>query len=306
MNADIQNAGYALGYISAKMKECGGRDVEYETIREFLEKEDLIPEEYTKRKFPEVKEAVSRLKVEEPHSLLDVLLQKKEDVVPVLREEWKRETSQSRKTVLAKALAWFGDRTGKDVIVKRLRWLKEHENTTYMSDIAERSDTVKHGIREEMNDYWDMNQLIEAAGRIRDREITELLCEIIQETQSGGPPHYSRFPYFRVRRDLTCIPYYDRVFNLVHVFFESPDPAAGEVLAGLLKKEYIGGGYYALSVTDEPLPLASYLELITAIAAYRCGREEGRKIIECYVRDVRSVYAKFAKRCLTGGKENEN
>lgn len=306
MNADIQNAGYALGYIAARMAECGGRDVEYETIREFLEREDLIPEEYTERKFPEAKEAVSRLKVEEPHSLLDVLLQKKEDVVPVLREEWKKEVSQSRKIALAKALAWFGDGTGKDVIVKRLRWLKEHENTTYMSDIAERSDTVKHGIREELNDYWDMNQLIEVAGRIRDREITELLCEIIQDSQSGGPPHYSRFPYFRVRRDLTCIPYYDRIFNLAHVFFESPDPAAGEALAGLLKKEYIGGGYYALSVADEPLPLASYLELITAIAAYRCGRKEGRKIMECYVQDVRSVYAKLAKRYLTGGKENEN
>ena len=302
MNADVQNAGYALGYIAGRMAESEGKDVEYECIKGFLTRENLIPEEYTCRKFPGAEEAVKKLSGEDPHSLMEVLLQKQEEAVPILRRSWEKEQSDERKVLLAKALAWFGDRTGKETIVKRLLWLKDHEDTTCMCDIAARSDTVRHGIGNKMNDYWDMNQLIEVAGRIRDREITELLCGIIRESQAGGPPYYSRFPYFSVRRDLICTPYYDRIFNLVHIFFGSPDSVAGEALAGLLEKEYIGGGYYALELMDEPLPLMSYLELLTAIAAYRCGKKEVRSVIEQYTRDVRNVYAKLAKSVLNGEK----
>ena len=298
MVADIQNAGYALGYVAGCMAKNDGKNVKYAEIQNFLEKEDLIPDEYVKRHFPTAKEAVEGLTEEDAFSLMNVVLQEKEEVLPLLKEAWKQENTEEKKILLAKSLAWFGDRTGKELIIKRLRWLKEHEKKAVQDFIVKRSDTIRHGIDGKLDDYWDMNQLIEVAGRIKDTEITKVLCEIIDESETGGAPYVSSFPYFGVRRDTVCIPYYDRILNLVHVFAEYPDPEAGNSLAGLLKNKYIGGGYTATEVTDEPFPLSSYLEIMTAIAAYRCGSEEGKVVLERYTKDIRSIYAKLAVSCL--------
>lgn len=295
MNADVQNAGYALGYIARLMAENGGKAVQYSEIEEFLQREDLIPDEYTKRKFPDAQEAAAVLTEKEPYSLLNVILQKKEEVLPFLLDAY---AACDRRLLIAKALAWFGDASGRDLIIERLLWLKDHENTDPSCDIAERSDTVRHGMGEELNDYWEMNQLIEVAGRIRNPKITKLLCSLMESCETGGPPYESRFPYFKARREETCIPYYERIFNLVHVFYSSPDREAVKALESLLEKEFIGGGHYAEKITDEPFMMASYLEVTIAAAAFRCGSARGRAILEKYAEDVRSVYAKMARKEL--------
>lgn len=298
MNADIQNAGYALGYVSGQMALNKGKAVQYADIKEFLQKEDLIPDEYVKRRFPDAQQSINGLSEEEPYSLLDVILQKKEEILPLLLNTYDECDKDDRQLLIAKALAWFGSRTGRRLIVERLRWLKDHENTDSSCDITDRSDTVRHGIGEKLNDYWEMNQLIEVAGRISDSEITRLLCRLIEECEAGGAPHESRFPYFKVRRDETCIPYYERIFNLAHVFYSYPNIEAAQALECLLEKEHIGGGHYAEKITSEPFMMASYLELTIAAAAFRCGSEKGRELLEKYAKDVRSVYAKMAQREL--------
>lgn len=298
MSADIQNAGYGLGIIGKVMVEHPGDRPDYEEIRKQLTHKNLLPKDFLQPSIPNTERVVEKLTDQDAFRLRDVLLQDRREVLPLLRERYRQCNDRKKKLLLAKALAWFHDGEGKTVLLERMEWLKEHERRDLNSDIDPHYDSVRHGISGNLNDYWEMNQLIELAGRISDPEMIGLLCEIIGESSAGGPPHVSRYPYYGARRDMICIPFFERIYNLAHVFVENPRPEARLPLMKLLEREYIGGKYFAHSLEDKPLFLSSYLELYVAIAAYRCKAEEVEPLLEAYAMDIRRNFAKLARKSL--------
>lgn len=298
MSADIQNAGYALGIVGKIMADHPEERPDYGQIRARLDEKNLLPENFLQPGIPDVFTAVDRLDSKDAFSLRDVLLQDKREVLPLLKQTYRACSDTEKRLLLAKALAWFGDGEGRELLLERMRWLEQYGIVDVNSDIDGDSDSVRHGISGNLNDYWEMNQLIELSGRIGGEDVTELLCRLTQESSAGGPPHVSRSPYYGTRRDMICIPYYERIYNLSYVFARNPDPAAGAVLFELLKKEYIGGNYFAHTLNDKPLALSSYLELSVAIAAYRCGAVEAGALIEAYSHDVRNIFSKWAQKEL--------
>lgn len=298
MNADIQNAGYALGIVGKSMAGHPGERPDYGRIRTRLEQKDLLPEDFLQPGIPDVFTAIDKLDSRDAFSLRDVLLQDKREALPLLKQTYRTCSDTGKRLLLAKALAWFGDGEGRELLLDRMRWLERYGIMDANSDIDADSDSVRHGISGDLNDYWEMNQLIELMGRIGGADTTGLLCRIIQGSSAGGPPHVSRSPYYGTRRDMICVPCYERIYNLSYVFAKNPDPAAGAVLFELLKKEDIGGNYFAHTLNDKPLVLSSYLELSVAIAAYRCGAVEAGALIESYSHDVRSIFSKWARKEL--------
>lgn len=81
---------------------------------------------------------------------------------------------------------------------------------------------------------------------------------------------------------MICVPYFERLYILAYYFIHLPSKKATPYLFDLLDKENIGGGLYCHNLDKPPLYFSSYLELMIARAAYRCGEGKAREVINNY------------------------
>ena len=302
MSSDIQNAGYALG-IAATMAVTLGIDVKlvpYDILSNKLQSLNLLPEECLETNLPSAVEAIDTLINGKAYGLFNVILQPEDIILPLLIEKFADKNNNKIALInLSKALAWFRDMRGVKYLRERLKWLYKHEIKDSFCDIDPETDSVQHGIHENLNEYWELNQLVELLVRLKDDDSISLLCKIIQNTDAGGSPHVSRIPYYSVRKDMIYIPYYERIYILAYSFMQMPSSLAIKPLEQLLNKPHIGGDYYRKEITGSfPLFFSSYLELTIARALLRCGSEKGREILENYALDARSILANAARREL--------
>lgn len=298
MNADVQNAGYALGIAARKTSREHGK-FSYSTIAPLLVQEGLLPDDYMPSGRTDDNDIIEALCEEDPFSLMRVIIHPKERMLPLLREKYGKSDSEKKRLLYAKAMAWYGDAAGRGLLYDRMNWLAIHEDTTPMSDVDRRTDHVKHGIQGRLNDYWEQNQLILLSSHIMDRRFEDLICNLLCSCTAGGSPKVSKTDvYFAARNDMICIPYYDRISNLIYAVLRNPDKAFGKPLLSLLSKKNIAGGYYAHAVEELPLFYSSYLELMLAKALYMCGQSEGGEILMKYKSDVRSILRKEAGKVL--------
>ena len=295
MNADVQNAGYALG-IAVRKSNLKEKDPDYEKVCGQLQEEGLIPKEFLQQQRLGAEEAVTQLDEKDPYRLLEVLLQQEEEVVPYLRNAFATAEVETKKMTYAKCLAWFGDASGSELLKKRMEYLIKYEVIDENSDISTRCDAVKHGVQGDINDYWELNQLILVSEKIGDADFDELLIRAATVATAGGQPHVSKITYYASRRDMIEVPFYERIFNLAYVFSKRPIPQAKKALEHILEQENIGGNFYTYDPEELPLFFSSYLELTVAIAAALCGSTNAQKKVQAYTGDCRSVLAKFARR----------
>ncbi len=155
---------------------------------------------------------------------------------------------------------------------------------------------VRHGVaNEDINDYWDLNQLIVLFERLKDQSRITELCDLIKRSNAGGAPYRSKYVYYASRADMVCVPYFERLYILAHYFIHLPSKKAATDLYELLSKENIGGGLYCHSLEEPHLYFSSYLELTIARAAYRCGESKAREIIREYSLDIRKTLSSCAQ-----------
>ncbi len=298
MNADIQNAGFMLGIYADLMQEGDLNSVDFEDFQNKLRQLNILTVERETPTIKSVHEAVAQISIDDPYSLFDVLLQEKSAVLPLLRAAYEQENNIKRKYIIAKGLAWFADPLGIDFLYKRFDELIHNECCDSNSDIDDHMDVVRHGVaNDEINDYWDLNQLIVLFERLKDQSRITELCGLIKRANAGGTPYRSKYVYYASRADMVCVPYFERLFILAHYFIHLPSKTAAPYLYELLSKENIGGGLYCHSLDKPPLYFSSYLELMIARAAYRCGESKAREIIREYSSDIRKT--------LSGCAQNE-
>ncbi|MBE5968064.1 MAG: FAD-dependent oxidoreductase [Lachnospiraceae bacterium] len=303
MNADIQNAGFMLGIYAGLTQGGDLESVDFENFQNKLRQLNILTKE---RETPTIKsahEAVSQISNDDPYCLFDVLLQEKHAVLPLLRTAYEQENNIQRKYFIAKALAWFADPLGIDLLYKRFDELIHNECSDTKSDIDDHRDIVRHGVANDyVNDYWDLNQLIVLFERLKDQtKITEL-CDLIERANAGGTPYRSKYIYYATRVDMVCVPYFERLYILAHYFIHLPSKKAAPYLFDLLGKENIGGGLYCHNLDKPPLYFSSYLELMIARAAYRCGESRAREVIRNYSFDLRKTLSDCAKNELSTSK----
>lgn len=298
MNADIQNAGFMLGLYADSIQEGDLYSVNFEIFQDKLRQFDILTTERETPTIKSVHEAVAQMSNDDPYSLFDVLLQEKSEVLPLLRAAYEQEENTQRKYFIAKALAWFADPLGIDLLYKRFDELIHNENSDSRSDIDERMDVVRHGVaNDSVNDYWDLNQLIVLLERLKDQTRITELCDLVKRATAGGTPYRSKYVYYASRADMVCVPYFERLYILSHYFTHLPNQKAAPYLYDLLSKENIGGGLYCHNLDNPPLYFSSYLELMIARAAYRCGESRVRDFISNYSHDIRKT--------LSGCAQNE-
>ncbi len=301
MNADVQNAGFMLGIYADLAQEGDLNTVDFEYFQNKLRQLNILTAERETPSIKSLQDAVVQISTDDPYSLFDVLLQEKALVLPLLRAAYEQETNKKRKYYIAKALAWFNDPLGIELLYQRFDELILNECIDSKSDIDDQMDVVRHGVaNEKINDYWDLNQLIVLLERLKDQTRIAELCSLIKRTDAGGTPYKSKYVYYASRADMVCVPYYERLYILAHYFVHLPSKTAAPYLFELLDKENIGGGFYCHSLEQPPLYFSSYLELMIARAAYRCGEGRAREVISNYSSDLRKTLSSCAQNELEG------
>lgn len=182
------------------------------------------------------------------------------------------------------ALAGFGSDTGSCCLVEELATVRKQ---------AQRSQIDAHGrpiggMIEWTDPYWCENQLITLLGHIRERRALKLLCDIVRETDSGGPPRsHARLHWRRV-------PSYDRIVCLCYALERFADRSAIEPLEALMKRPHLSG--YVVKDINSPTDnyASAYLELLMARTLERCGGRRGLSVLADYVDDVRAVLSQHA------------
>ena len=299
MNADVQNAGFMLGIYAGLAQEGDLNSVDFENFQNKLRQINILTKEREAPSIKSLQDAVAQLSIDDPYSLFDVLLQEKSAVVPLLRAAYEIEINSKRKYFIAKALAWFADPLGLELLYKRFDELIQNECIDSKSDIDDQMDVVRHGVADDdINDYWDLNQLIVLLERLKDQTRITELCNLIKRTNAGGAPYKSKYVYYASRADMVCVPYFERLYILAHYFLHLPSNMAAPYLFELLNKENIGGGLYCHSLDEPPLYFSSYLELMIARAAYRCGEERAKEVIIKYSIDLRKTLSVCAQKEL--------
>src|SRR5690606_9129695 len=114
--------------------------------------------------------------------------------------------------LLAKALAWFGEQEGNDLIEAELKSLFAEEQADGYPDgyvdnydfIRGRELNVLEGL------FWKINQNIALLGMAENADCKDTIRHILENTTSGGPIVDRGTDYYNGRIDLKIIPFHNR------------------------------------------------------------------------------------------------
>ncbi len=287
MQRDLQNMGYAVGLAAAQAVErkCAPREIDVQSLQKLLLEKGIIREEdiaSTVDEYP-IHDSIRSLLAGEESALLPVLCYPKDTILPQLEKQYPNTTGKGR-MLTAMAMAWFGSNRGVDTLLETLDELK---NKPQQSGI-DSSKRPNGGFVGEPNTYWRVNQLIVSLGLAGDQRAIDLLNQITNQTDAGGPirPH-NRLHWRR-------IPNYDRILSLCFSYKHLADSRAIPALESLLNKSYISG-YTAKEGLDGGQNYSSaLLELIIAETLTHLGSRKGSLVLADYIEDVRAILSNRA------------
>lgn len=288
MQADLQNQGYALGYVAAMaVKQFGEKPVVLRNVdirkaqKHLVEIGNLPPEvptetdnyEAMKSKLPR---AVAELPADAKNALL--VMWYPDEAIPLLKRAFEKTEAPDAKIIYARALALLGDATGEQVLLDRVRnhdgWDKGWNFKAYQQFGSPSSQLDK-----------DIMML----GRLHSKAAVPVIIEKLNALKWDDDFSHHRACYLALE--------------------QIGDPSAAKALADHLKKEKMTG-YAHLTIadavradrTDPKINLAeqsrrdSLREIGAARALLRLGDDEGigRKIMETYAKDLRGHFARHA------------
>lgn len=317
MSADLSILGYLTGQVSAGIvgQKVNPADFNIKDLQKKWVEAGYLPAEYAGRKpgnrlrdIDEIKNRINKLAQGKEASLYDCCRCPKDLTLPLLKEKFNTTAQKENRLVLAKALAWFGESLGNDLIVEELENLfSEEQKKGYPGGYVEDYDDIRG--REEnrlVGTFWRINQNIALLGMAGNTHNNMIIQKILENTTSGGDVITrtgDRADYFNSRIDLRIIPFYNRILNLCFYAERIPDQkfvAGFEKLAedknikGWITPEYdnVRWGVYR-----------GYLELYMAASMARCGSKTGYHLLAGYLDDIHYRFKNHASaelKALTG------
>ncbi len=291
MQRDQQNLGYAIGMAAA---EAAGRRISLRSIdinklqKHLLEKGIIRQEDIGSPDTgaPSAQSLVESLVKGDDKALLLSFCLDKNVMLPLLEEAYASKASD--KLLVAMALARFGSNTGVDILLQELNALKDKPQHSEIDS----SKRPYGGIVGETSVYWRVNQLIVLLGLSGDKRALDTLCDIVNQTEAGGPQQAN--PRLHWRR----IPNYDRIISLCFSLDLLADKKCIPALEALSAKPFIGGYTAKKGIDGEQKFSSAYLELVIGRTLAKCGGS--KEILDNYAGDIRSVLADHACDVLHG------
>lgn len=294
MNADVENAGYALGLAAAMAVRgrCLPAQIDVKALRERLIQAGCLTEAEPARSITAAM-AAREMEAGDEDALAHCVVQDASEMLPLLRAmDTPAFTGDS--DALDMALCRFGDERGVDGVLRLMRetgdlddWSKLRSSTGY---------GLKHtSFSDETAPYHRLNRLITLLGMSGDRRALPTLIELTQRAHSGGAPVEGERPYHKNRLDTRRVPGFERIAALSFALEHLSDASAADALEKLLEKPYVGG-YLLHAEHDTPdFPMSGWLEIAVSRALARCGGRAGYERLAEYASDARAVLSRHAR-----------
>lgn len=318
MSGDLAVLGYLTGQIAGEIAWKGSTTHEFDISN--LQKEWLglgyITQDYYKKSpgnmvhdQKEILRRVDNLAQGKREYLYECIRLPKDHAVPVLGEYFDKATVPEGKLLLAKAMAWFGQVIGNDLIDDELNALfNEEESIGYPDGYIENYDFIRGREKNVLEGlFWKINQNIALLALSGNPQFNSTINHILQRTTSGGKMVERENDYYNGRIDLRIIPYYNRILNLCFYIERIPDHSFIPGLEKLLKDKNISG-YKTEDYKESRWKFyGGDLELFISAALARCGSKKGFELLAEYLDDVNYGFKKFAHSELmelTGAKHD--
>jgi hypothetical protein len=290
MQADVQNQGYAAGYIAAvaALSDTDLRDIDIRAVQEHLVETGILPERALTDEdtFPVDDAALHRACTDEIHELkgLAVIFSEPKRALPVLTAEYERCQEEPERLHLATVLALLGNATGAGTLRSHIEHSPWDKGWNYT------------GMGQFGMSLSPMDVRLMALGKIGEANAWPVILEKI-----GTLPKDPEFSHCRAVVE-ACEALYPR----------HPNDKAAPALAKILRRRAMGGHSHQTlkavqaAVTNDPcetIPRNNALrELHLARGLYRCGDDKGlgARILGNYSRDLRAYFARHARAVLAG------
>jgi hypothetical protein len=288
MQPDVQNQGYAAGYIAAisARENRDIREIDLKPVQRHLVEIGSLPARVLddQDSFPLPDATLEDAASVQFDSLfgLACLFAEAPRSLPILRRRFAEETDTSIRLKIAEVLALLGDASGVELLLSDLRAREWDEGWNY------------RGMGQFGRSLSEMDVRLICVGRVASTDLWPVWLRLAAQLGAA-----SEFSHFRAL-----------VESAEALMPRHPCAAVAEALAALLRLPGVSGHCQtslqevqaALSNDtndNQPRNLA-LRELHLARGLYRCGDPEGlgREVLEGYARDLRGHFARHAKAVL--------
>ncbi|MCK6488857.1 MAG: FAD-dependent oxidoreductase [Planctomycetes bacterium] len=302
MNADVKNAGYALGAAAAMAAAIGRgvRAVDLTALRQELRRLGVLPEwAFAERPAPSVAAAVARLGEGGPAALCPLLALPAAAALAELERAFTDappdEGFHSRRSLLVQALAWHGSATGAAQLARLLH--RAMDEGRHLTPPSRRAPRLHQGWQED--DARLVDRLATMAGRSGGQaEVRAALARLVEATPGAGEAVRPPMPYDASRRDIAFEPFANRLLVLAYAVERKAGPELAPAMEELLARPGVAGHHTLLGARTAPLFLSAHREFRLAVAAWRCGAPHGREILERYRNDAHAFLRRTARALL--------
>lgn len=320
MSADLTVLGYLAGQLSAKAA-ISQSDLNSFNIKELQSEwygRGFIPKEFSDRKVgntinsvEEINFRIKNLGEGKDEFLYECCRLQKDNCIKQLKNSFLSCSNDHGRLLLAKALAWFGESEGNELILNDLNVLFSEElDKGYPNGFVETYDDIRGREKNMLKGlFWKINQNIALLALANYQEGIDTIQYILENTVSGGGLVKRESDYFDERIDLRIIPFYNRILNLCFFAERIPGKKLISGLKNLLTDENIGG--YSTNKYHDTRWKAygALLETTIASALARCGSKNGYELLVSYLDDIHFNLSNFAAnelKELTGTVYNMN
>lgn len=300
MNADIKNAGYAIGLAAAMASGagCGVREIDLPALQEKLKELEILPDwAFSAPEPPDVATLAERTAAGDEEALLSLLRRPAEVALPMLEALY----LQGQRGYTAHALAWFGSALGGEEIAELLAEAiaAGRHRTLPMQNMY--SGQFRWG-KYFGDDFTLVNRLTMFAGRSGHDAPVEPLARLIAETEGYGPLHPWMFIYDQEREDMVQYPFYKRMLAIAQAAAERADGRLAEAMDALLSREGIAGYAMDVKAVGHANYMMAHTEICLARAAVRCGSTKGREALSSFLNDKHAFFRETAHRALAADR----
>jgi len=308
MNADIKNAGYALG-MAAAMAIRGGkglRAIPMKKLQEELAQAGMLPDwAFSADKAETAESRVARLLAEGLPAFESVLHLDAPIAIAALEKHWASQTGSDpsatavrsftdAKALLAMALAWHGSPKGAEHLAALLgQAVDEGRHLTPPRRSAHRMHLTNRiaGV----DDYAIVSRLVLCAARGGSTIVLAPLRRLISKTPGPGNRLPLCMPYDDRRGDIVSEPFFARLMAIAAAVDHFPHPELASAMEALLRRDGVMGHDVPLGSTEAPRYLLAHMELSLARAAAKCGSPLGSQVLARYANDTHVFFRRHAK-----------
>lgn len=296
MNADIKNAGYAIGLAAAMASGsgCGVREIDLPALQEKLKELEILPDwAFAAPEPPDIGALAERTAEGDEAALLALLRRPAEKALPVLEELYR----SGKREFTVHALAWFDSELGGGEIASLLAdavAAGRHRTLPMQNMYSGQFRWGKHF----GDDFTLVNRLVMFAGRSGHDAPVEPLARLIAGTEGYGPLHPWMFIYDQEREDMVQYPFYKRMLAIAQAAAERADGRLAEAIDALLSREGITGYAMDVKAVGHANYMMAHAEISLARAAVRCGSAKGRETLSTFLNDKHAFFRETARREL--------